>query len=369
MKILLVCGGTGGHIFPAISLAEELKERGYSDIEFVADDNPRARGMIEANGFGCTTINVPKMPYGISTNWLGFFLRLIMSRYRSKRLINGIDPVVVIGFGAYVSGPVILAAKSIGRRIVIHEQNAVMGRTNRLLLPTADKVCFSYENRLVGTGDKYVLTGNPIRQSLIKDFHGVTKKHALSYLNLSLNKKTVLVLGGSGGALSINRLFAEVVEGLSDEEKSRIQIIHITGLEDLEFITNCYRKHNIIHLTRDFYDKMGFLYKAADLMICRAGATTVAEGCFYSVPALYIPYPGAGAHQIKNVEALKDRGAAAILEEDNITAKGLRETMLSLLGDESGLSSMRYNARAFAGPDAAARLAETVEEVIQCSAV
>lgn len=364
MRILIACGGTGGHIFPAVSLAQELRKRGYSDIVFTTDDNMRTREIIEDTGFAFKVLKVPKMPYRFSVKWLPFFIRAFISRLKAEIIVSGLNPGVAVGFGAYISGPVIAAAKSMYKKTLIHEQNVTLGRANRLLLNKADKVCFSFDNRLLGKGDKYILTGNPIRGSLLKELEALTKEEALSYLNLSPHKKTLLVLGGSRGAQAINRLFVEFIQRLREIDKVKLQIVHITGDKDLEFVSRNYQRSAINHWVKDFYDRMGLLYKTADLIICRCGATTIAEACLFGIPAILIPYPGAGSHQRENARVVTEAGGAVILEQEDATADNLEKQILTLINDEVRIRRMSDAMRSLARSDATLRLADAVEELV-----
>lgn len=364
MKILIVCGGTGGHIFPAVSLAQELRKRGYSDIVFIVDDNMRTREIIENAGFGFMVLKVPKMPYGFSIKWLPFIVRAFASRLKAEVIVSGLEPDIAVGFGAYISGPVISAAKSMHKKTLIHEQNVTLGRANRLLLNKADRVCFSFDNRLLGKSAKYALTGNPIREGLLKDFEMLTKEEALSYLNLSRDKKTLLVLGGSMGASSLNKLFVGLAPRLNEVCKDMIQVAHITGDTDLEFISRKYEESAINHWAKGFYDRMGLLYKAADLAICRCGATTIAEICLFGIPAILIPYPGAGSHQRENAKVLTEAGGAVMLEQEDATTDNLERQILAIINDEARMRRMSDAMRTLARSDAALRLADAVEGLV-----
>lgn len=366
MRVLIACGGTGGHIFPAISLARELKNRGHSDIIFTVDDNMRAKEIIKDNGFDFKILKVPKMPYGFSFKWLSFLGKVLVSHFSAKSLIAGLTPDLTIGFGAYLSGPVISAAKSMHKKTLIHEQNATLGRANKMLLNKADRVCFSFDHRLVGENNKYILTGNPIRENLLKDQKTLTKEEALSYLNLSPQKKTLLILGGSRGSSSLNRLIMEFAQGLKEQDKVRLQIIHITGEEDLESVSGNYQRLGITCWVKRFYERMGLLYKATDLIICRAGATTAAEICLFGIPAILIPYPGAGFHQTENAKVITGTGGAIMLKQEELTADKLGKQILTLIDDEAKLGRMSEAIGSLARPQATSRLADAVEELSRC---
>ncbi len=360
MRILIACGGTGGHIFPAIALAQELKGRGFNDIVFVVDNREASREMVKSAGFDCLAFKVPKMPYGVSFEWLVFFFRLISSRLKAEPVVANINPDIAIGFGAYISGPIIQTAASMGIKTLIHEQNVTFGRANRLLFRRAEKVALSFDTPLIKKDPRCVITGNPIRRELLDGFKMLTKEEALAYFKFSDKRKTALVLGGSKGASAINKVMTDMVKILSDDEKDSIQVIHITGDKDRDGVEQAYRINRIPCWVRGFCDKMPLPYKAADLVICRAGAATISEIALFGVPALFIPYPFAGSHQDKNASLLARQGAAVVVNGNEINTDNFKQKLFSLINDKEGLKRMTENIRLFSKPDSAKRLADTV---------
>ena len=363
MRILITCGGTGGHIFPAIALAKKLRQKGYSDSVFIVDNAYSTQNAVEKAGFKCHALSVPKMPYGISVKWFHFLVKLLSARFRVEPIITKINPDIAVGFGAYVSGPVIQAAASMGIKTLIHEQNAVFGRANRILFKKVDKACLSFSGRGIKKNSKCVLTGNPVREEMVNGFKRSTKQQALSELRFSPARKTLLVIGGSSGASSINRVFSDMAEILNEKEKSSIQIAHITGYRDIEKVEQSYRVHKIVHWVKGFCDNMPLCYKAADIAICRAGATTISEIAFFGLPAVLIPYPWAGCHQDENAASLSRQGAAVFLSQKDLSPERLQKEIFSIINDEKGMRRMRHNMRLFSKPDAASMLAEQVMEL------
>lgn len=361
-RVLLVCGGSGGHIFPAISLAEELKNRDY-DVAFITDTSRIAKYTIDAEEYNVSVLNVPKMPYGLSVKWALFIWQLLAAFFKALKLVNFYNPKLVIGFGAYISGPVLLAAKFLMKKIVIHEQNASFGRANRLLLPFSNKVFLSYKYMAIEYKKRYVFTGNPIRRRSVHIYKNMTKREAVSFLKLFDKRRTLLVLGGSSGASFINNVMLALVSIINDEEKSLFQIIHLTGGRTDISIGNFYRENGIINWTRGFYDDMGILYKAGDLLICRAGATTISEAAFFGIPAIIIPYPGAANHQIENTSFLKENKAAVIVEQKYAAPAYMRKVIFSILNDKDELLNMSLGIRRCSVPNAADRMADRLEEL------
>lgn len=364
MRTLIACGGTGGHIFPAIGLAQELKRKGHSDSLFVIDDSLTSKELIKEAGFDFMVLDVPKMPYGVSGKWPLFIIKLIMSRLNAQPIVAQINPDVAIGFGAYISGPVIQTAASLGIKTLIHEQNVLMGRANSLLFNMVDRVALSFNSPLIKKEPKCILTGNPIRQDLLDGFKMVTNDEALKAFRFSKKRRTLLVLGGSGGASVINKAMADMVKVLDFEQRDRIQIIHITGYKDYEMVERAYRVNKVIHWVRDFYDKMALVYKASDMVISRAGAATISEIAFFGLPALFIPYPWAGSHQKDNAAFIAREGAAVIMKESRLSPKKLKDEIFSIINDEGSMRRMTANMRIFSKPDAAKALSGMVMELL-----
>jgi UDP-N-acetylglucosamine--N-acetylmuramyl-(pentapeptide) pyrophosphoryl-undecaprenol N-acetylglucosamine transferase len=364
MRILITCGGTGGHIFPAIALAQELKRRGFPDSVFVIDKSHNTQEMISKAGFNYHVLDAPKMPYGISLMWFNFLARFIRSRFNAVHIISRVNPDIAVGFGAYISGPVILAAAAMGIKTLVHEQNALFGRANRMLFKTVDRVCLSFDNNLRKKDAKCAITGNPVRRDIIQGFKMITKQEALSALRFSKERNTLLVIGGSSGASSINKAVSEMVKTLDDRRKASIQILHITGYRDMEKIERAYRVSSIVHWVRGFYDKMPLCYKAADLVLCRAGATTISEIAFFGIPAVLIPYPWAGHHQLENALSLAREGAAVVLAEKELTPDRLKKEVFSIINNKEEMKQMANNIRLFSKPDAVSRLACQVMELV-----
>ncbi|MFH1645260.1 MAG: undecaprenyldiphospho-muramoylpentapeptide beta-N-acetylglucosaminyltransferase [Candidatus Omnitrophota bacterium] len=362
-KILIVCGGSGGHIFPAISLAEELNNRGY-DISFITDASKIAKYNIDSGKYKSSVLSVPKMPYNFSIKWVLFIWQLLVSFFSALKLVSFHNPKLVIGFGAYISGPVLLAAKLSFKKVAIHEQNAVLGRANKLLLPYSDKVFLSYKHMAIEYKKRYVFTGNPLRKKLTQIYKSMTKREAVSFLKLSDKKKTLMVLGGSSGASFINSVMLAFIGSISDEERSMLQIVHLTGSKTNISIGDFYREKGVLNWTRDFCDDMGILYKASDLLLCRAGATTVSEAAFFGLPSIFIPYTGAANHQIKNAAFLKENKAAEIVEEKYATPVYMRKLIFSLLNDEHTLLERSRRMRECSIPDASNRIADNLDELL-----
>jgi len=364
MRTLIACGGTGGHIFPAITLARELKRRGNPDSVFVTDDSIVSKELIRQAGFDFMVLDVPKMPYGISGKWPLFIIKLITSRLDAEPIVAQINPDIAVGFGAYISGPVMQTAGSMGIKTLIHEQNALLGRANRILFNMVDRVALSFNSPLTRKNAKCILTGTPIKQELLDGFKTVTNEEALKAFRFSKERKTLLVLGGSAGSSAINKAMVDMVKNLDFEKRDSIQIIHITGHKDYEMVEQAYRVNKVIYWVRGFCDKMTLSYKASDMVISRAGAATISEIALFGIPALLIPYPWAGSHQRDNAAFVAREGGAVVLKESRLSPKKLQDEIFSIISDEGGMRRMVRNIRIFSKPDSTKDLADSVMELL-----
>ena len=360
MKILIVAGGTGGHIFPALSLAGKLREKEpASEITFCIDKRAD-ESLFKKLNFKYHIISAPKMPYGISLRWISFLFGLIFSSVEAEKILKQLQPDVVVGFGAYISGPMLAQAKRQKRKVIIHEQNVVMGRANRLLSKTADRIAVSFANPKYTKDRRAILVGNPIRENLLEDLSAMDKSRARRLLNLDIEKPAVLIMGGSLGSRKINTIFLEMLKSFPDVQNLPFQIIHLTGRLEFDNVQSAYNKLNIKSNTYPFYDRMGLLYKAADLAVCRAGAITLSEVCVFVLPCIVIPYAGAGAHQKYNAAFLQEKDAAFMLEEKDLNPETLKNYFLALLNNKEKLNLMSKNAGALGITDASEKLAKTV---------
>ena len=307
VKVIISGGGTGGHIFPAISIANEIQKRQVdSEILFVG-----AKGRMEM-------IKVPKAGYpiigltisGLQRNWrnlknLLFPIKLILSLWKSYQIIKQFKPTVVVGTGGYASGPLLYVASKLSIPALIQEQNSFPGITNKLLSASVQKICVAYDKMdRFFPKDKLLMLGNPVRKDLI-DCHKIKRK-GLKTFNIDENKAVVLVVGGSLGARTINQSVAKIVHEL---DKNGIQLIWQTGTSyEHQARTIC---ETLPHAqTYPFIYEMNLAYSVADIIISRAGASTISELCLVGKPAILIPSPNvAEDHQTKNAQALVDKKA------------------------------------------------------------
>lgn len=359
MNILIAGGGTGGHIFPAFSLARALKKIDPGlKIVFVSSDRKLELELFQKNKCDYRTLKLITPPSGLSFRILLFLSQFIKAFFASNRLVKELKPKAVVGFGSYISLAVILAAKFNRIPVIIHEQNVWPGRANRFLALFANKIAVSFKEsyNYIGQKEKLVLTGNPVRFS----FSNQNKKEALEHFKLSPNKFTILLMGGSQGAHFLNQLLAELTGILNKEDKDNLQFIHLSGADDFGLVKESYQSAQMNAAVFSFLDEMDLAYLASDLIVGRAGATAIAEICNLGRPSILVPYPYAGAHQKCNALVLQNKGAALVLEQKNLTAEILRNNIISLTADKKRLELMAANSRILSFPQAGENLAGEV---------
>jgi UDP-N-acetylglucosamine--N-acetylmuramyl-(pentapeptide) pyrophosphoryl-undecaprenol N-acetylglucosamine transferase len=253
-------------------------------------------------------------------------------------ILLSFKPDIVVGFGSLVSVPMVMLAWLLRIKTLIHEQNVIPGRANRFLARFNDKIAVSFaetEGYLKKYKRKVVLTGNPIRRELLQ----IDKNKALNFFGFSNNKFTILIVGGSLGSHRINLGFLETISRISD--KFRLQVIHLTGPHDYDLLKRSYKDLNIQVQLFKFFDSMQYAYSAADLIISRAGASTVAEIISFRLPAIIIPYPFAYRHQLTNAKVLENKGCAIIIKDNDLNGDILMKNIENLINNPEKLKKMR----------------------------
>jgi len=349
LRLLLTGGGTGGHLFPAVATAEKVTELlPGSRILFIGTRRRLDRDSLKRYGFTVKTIHSyglkGKNPLELIKALLVLPLSLLESLYHILRF----KPDVVMGVGGYVTGPVVAASWLLGKPTLIHEQNSVPGLANRVLGRLVRRVCLSLpQSKRFFPDGKSVLTGNPVRSAIIESGSAPRQKKA---------EITLLVLGGSQGAQAVNRLMVEAVTA-NPEGFSSVRLVHQTGKADEQMVREAYRAIGIEHQVSAFFNDMAKLYSQADLIVSRAGATTLAEIGVVGVPAVLIPYPfAADNHQQKNASWYTESGAAVSFEEKTLNGERLAEEIILILGDEGRLSRMSAAMKKLGIADAADRI-------------
>ena len=360
LKFILSGGGTGGHIYPAIAIANELKSR-FPDAEFLFVG---AKDKMEMQ-------KVPQAGYRIKGLWIAglqrrltfdnalFPIKLISSLLKAKKIIKEFKPDVVIGTGGFASGPLLQMANSAGIPTVIQEQNSFPGITNKLLSKKANAICVAYENlEQFFPKEKMILTGNPVRQDLIDI--ASKREEAIQYFNLDANKKTVLVLGGSLGSRRINQL---IEKELDNFRANNVQVIWQCGKFYFEEYKHFNDNKNVQVLS--FIDKMDLVYAAADVIISRAGASSVSELCIVGKPVIFIPSPNvAEDHQTKNAKAIVDKKGAILIKESDLDSQ-FNTVFNNLLSDENLQKELSKNSKQLARPNATKDIVEAIIKLIK----
>ncbi|MFV8354840.1 undecaprenyldiphospho-muramoylpentapeptide beta-N-acetylglucosaminyltransferase [Flavobacterium sp. XS1P32] len=358
-KFIFSGGGTGGHIYPAIAIANELKAR-FPNAEFLfvgAQDKMEMQKVPQA-GYKIKGLWISGLQRRLTFDNALFPVKLLSSLLKSRAIIKQFKPDVVIGTGGFASGPLLQVAAIAGIPTVIQEQNSFPGITNKLLSKKANKICVAYENleRFFPKG-KMILTGNPVRQDLI-DIES-KREEAIQHFNLDSNKKTVLVLGGSLGARRVNQLIEkELVNMLSQN----VQVIWQCGKLYLED----YKKYNSANVqVVAFIERMDLVYAAADIVISRAGASSVSELCIVGKPVIFIPSPNvAEDHQTKNAQAIVDKKGALMLKESELDEQfGL--VFEVLLKDQGKQNQLSENIKALAMPEATKQIVDEIVKLIR----
>jgi len=365
MRILIAAGGSGGHIFPAIALASAMKkkEAGVS-LRFIGSNKALDRRIFEKEGLDFSLLSANKLPYKASWQLLLFFLKLLFDITKSLFIIVSYRPDTVIGFGGYVPCPVMVIAYMFRIPIVVHEQNVVPGRANKLLFRLADKIAISFEDtkRFLGADIyKAVFTGNPIRREAFYGSSAVTGRvDALKRFGLDAAKFTVFVIGGSQGAHFLNEAFIKALSKLDGSLRSSLQVIHITGIKDYDWAVGLYKDLGFEHRVYSFIDRIEEAYGASDLIITRSGASAIFEIAFFGKPMILVPYPFAMSHQVENARAFSQKGAAIEIDEKDLSDEVFRKNILGLFNDRSRLDRLAESAKRLSVPEASDNLADTV---------
>ena len=364
LRVIVSGGGTGGHIFPAISIANAIKAQcPDAKILFVGAEGRMEMQRVPAAGYEIKGLPICGFDRKHLLNNIKVLFKIWKSQRMAKKIIRDFKPMVAVGVGGYASGPTLNKAAQMGIPCLIQEQNSYAGVTNKLLAKKAQKICVAYEGmERFFPAEKIMLTGNPVRQALLDT--SVTRDDALRSLSLDAGKKTVLIVGGSLGARTINE---SVLGHLDDIAASGLQFIWQTGKYYSQHIVEQLKQKgqpkNL--LVTDFITDMGVAYKAADLVISRAGASSISEFCLIGKPVILVPSPNvAEDHQTKNAMALVNRGAALFVSDAEAPQK-LIELAINTVNDEAQLASLSANVLKMALPDSANIIAREVIKLAQ----
>lgn len=360
MRVIISGGGTGGHIFPAVAIAKAIRSL-YPDaaILFVGALGKMEMEKVPAAGFEIVGLPIVGIQRRLTWKNLLVPFKLLASMMKARRIIREFKPDIAIGVGGYASGPLLRAATSAGIATLIQEQNSYPGITNRILSKRVNTICVAYPGlEKFFPKEKLVMTGNPVRPEVV-DLNGKAER-ARSFFNLSAGRKTVLIIGGSLGARTVNKA---VEAAAKTWEERGLQVIWQTGKGYIEQAKSA--TSSLAHLqAHEFIRDMDLAYAAADLVVSRAGAMSISELCLVAKPSIFIPSPNVSEdHQTKNAMALVSRGAAVLVKDVDAEAT-LCNVVLELIADTSGLAALAAGAKSMAFDHAAERIVEEVVKLI-----
>lgn len=359
----MACGATGGHITNGVSLASYLKSKSDQiDIQFVIPENLRFAQILKKKKFTYHFIPVKPPPSKFSFTFVYFVIKFFQSFLKSVIILNKVNPEIIIGFGSYASVPVILAnfLRFKKAEVILHEQNVIAGKANIFLSKVVATVAVSFRGSADFFKKKAVFTGNPIKEELTQ----ITREKAIDILDLEENKFNILITGGSQGSSFINQLVIKTLKDLDLRDKEHIQIIHITGSKDYSLVCSEYQRINFRFVkVYDFLEEIEHALIACDLVVTRAGATTLAEITALGKPAILIPYPYARGHQQINADYLQKHNAAIVFRQEDLDPKEFKNAFLNLIHNEEKLKSMHQSSNALGMLDANEKFAELISEI------
>jgi UDP-N-acetylglucosamine--N-acetylmuramyl-(pentapeptide) pyrophosphoryl-undecaprenol N-acetylglucosamine transferase len=358
INFILSGGGTGGHIYPAVSIANQLKVK-YPDANFlfVGAKNKMEMEKVPQAGYEIKGLWISGIQRKITVDNLAFPFKLLSSLWGAFKIIKKFKPTVVIGTGGFASGPMLYAANLKGVKTVIQEQNSYPGITNKLLSKKADKICVAYDGlERFFPSNKIVKTGNPVRQDLLTIDD--KRNEALSFFKLDTTKKTLVVIGGSLGARAINNLIEKQIHWLVEQH---FQVIWQTG----KLYYDEFKKYDALEgvQTHAFLNRMDLTYAAANVLISRAGASSISELCIVGKPVIFIPSPNvAEDHQTKNALSVVSQNAALLLKETELNS--FQTIFLGLMNDENLQKRLSENIKKLALPNATNDIVKEIEKLM-----
>lgn len=349
LKIIITGGGTGGHLYPGLAIAEEVKKRVLSDILFVGTKRGIEARVIPERGYNFKTVWIGGIKRGRFFTNIGFPLKMVIALIQAMKLVLSFHPQVIVGTGGYVSWPVVMAGILLRKITVIQEQNQQPGLVTRILAGMVHSVHLSFEEtvRCFKKKDNLHISGNPTSEAL----DSISRIEGCKRFKLDPQKIVLFIFGGSQGAFAINQAMIQMVDRIM--KLSDVQILWSTGPRWFEEIENCIKPwRDRIHVF-PFIQEMTFAYGASDLIVCRAGATTVSEITRIGLPAIFIPFPGAtSGHQETNAKVLYDCGAAELIFEYEIPKGKLERILFTLLNNKRIRKNMAINAKKLGKPEA-----------------
>lgn len=366
-KVVIAGGGTGGHIYPAIGIAQALQRLDATvDIIFIGGAGRLESTLVPQHGFQFRPISVAGFPRRLTLQWFPVIWKVFRGLIQSLQYMNQFKPDLVIGTGGYVSGPVLLAGLLRKIPVAIQEQNASVGLTNGILARWAKAAYLAMEsarqNKAFRRTMHIEVTGNPIRPAITAF---PRREETYRKFGLSPDRKTIFVMGGSQGAQAINKAVVDALPYLI-EFADQIQIVHQTGATEVASVQTEYEQISVsdkgfLYCVRPFFDTVEEIYSVTDVMVCRAGGMTVAEVTACGIPAIFIPLPSqTGNDQVLNAYSVAEAGAAIVLEQGGFTVEALVESLTNILLDQDTYEQMVSASRALGKPNASDNIAKSI---------
>ncbi len=355
MRFVIAGGGTGGHLFPGIAIAEAFIEREMgNEALFIGTEKGIEAKVLAGGKFPLRTIQAMPLKGRSLLGKVKAIWSIPMAIKEAYSILKDFQPQLVLGVGGYASGPTLVAASILGMKRAIHEQNVIPGMTNRILKWFSQRIFVSFEEtKKYFPDEKTIVTGNPIRREIFQpgeNVKGIEKRKG--------DRFTLLIFGGSAGAHRINEAVMRALDPLQ-EIKSFLKVFHQTGREDADWVSKGYREKGFDALVRPFFEDMGTYYQLSDLVVCRSGASTVAELAVCEKAAILIPYPyAAHNHQLINAQKLVDLGAVRMIRDEELNGPSLAQTILHLYGHPEERTRMEEKIRQVGRPRAAQEIVE-----------
>jgi len=363
MKAIISGGGTGGHIFPAIAIGNAIKARyPEADILFIGAEGRMEMEKVPAAGYKIEALPIAGLQRSLSPKNLLLPFKIMRSQCKVKKILRSFRPDIVVGVGGYASAPTLRMAAKMGYPTLLQEQNSFPGLTNKMLAKNAKCICVAYEGLdKYFPADKIVYTGNPVRDSI--EQMTCSREESMAHFGLTAGRRTVLSVGGSLGAASINKM---LMDHLFMFREHNVQLIWQTGKGMYDEALQHVRQEGLDEWIKvhKFISQMDMAYTAADIVISRAGAIAISELCLVGKPAILIPSPNvAEDHQTKNAMALASKGAAIMVRDSDCRDTGV-QTVLDLLGNPTAQQQMSRNIKALGRPKAADLIVDEIDKLI-----
>ncbi len=363
MRVVIACGGTGGHLFPGLAVAETLKARGHELLLLVSEKAIDAQALKAHPDFRAEKLPSVGLPSVLSPAFIRFLTRTWDSMGQCKQIYRKFQPDAVLGMGGFTSTAPLLAGRLAKVPTFIHESNSIPGKANKLAARFVTKVLLGFQAcERYFPGKNCAVVGTPVRRDL---GDRIPRDEALKSFGLDPARRTLLVMGGSQGAAGINQLLFKAAPLLKD---ANVQLLHLTGERDDRLAAANYLREEVPNYVAPFHHRMQEIYSAADLVVSRAGAASLSELSHFGLPSILVPYPFAAEnHQETNADIYVAAGAAEKFLESNVSADALARRIIELLSDDEARGRMIAAARAIAPADAAAQVADVIEQTVQKS--